>query len=132
MRGLVCEKVPQYTCFLWNWDDTQIKLIIKSRITCFWTSVNNGKESKLSKLFYTVMFKERQRVWIHCINNIFVSIGRSDIFRTASVNSKAVEIGIIRTLSDIHAQEQDPKLNASLKGNQYLIFKDNLNPKKNI
>ena len=39
-------------------------------------------------------------------------------------------MGIIRTLSDIHAQEGDPKVNASLKGNQYLIFKNNLNSKK--
>ena len=39
-------------------------------------------------------------------------------------------MGIIRTLSDIRARERDPKVNASLKGNQYLIFKDNLNSKK--
>ena len=34
---------------------------IKSRMIGFWLSIVNGKESKLSKLLYTIMFKEQEK-----------------------------------------------------------------------
>ena len=33
---------------------------IKSRMIGFWLSIVNGKESKLSKLLYTIMLKEQK------------------------------------------------------------------------
>ena len=52
-----------------GWHPTQIN--IKSRMIGFWLSIVNGKESKLSKLFYTIMLKEQEKgfydfKWIRC------------------------------------------------------------------
>ena len=38
-----------------------IQINIKSRMIGFWLSIANGKESKLSKLLYSVMLKEREK-----------------------------------------------------------------------
>ena len=37
-----------------------IQINIKSRMIRLWLSVGNGKESKLSKLLYTIMLKEQE------------------------------------------------------------------------
>ena len=50
-RLLVREKVPIYICRIGTSPNTNI--YIKTRMTGFWLSIANGKESKLSKLLYT-------------------------------------------------------------------------------
>ena len=109
-----------------------IQINIKSRMIGFWLSIVNGKESKLSKLLYSIMLKEHEKgsynfKWIRCINEILVAVGRPDLFKTESVNNQhSVKRDISRTLSDLYIQEA----NVSSKGKQYLLFKDNLNFEK--
>ena len=113
-----------------------IQINIKSRMIGFWLSIVNGKESKLSKLLYSIMLKEHEKgsynfKWIRCINEILVAVGRPDLFRTEPVNSpNSVKMDISRTLSDLYFQEWNEKANVSSKGKQYLLFKDNLNFEK--
>ena len=113
-----------------------IQINIKSRMIGFWLSIVNGKESKLSKLLYSIMLKEHEKgsynfKWIRCINDILVAVGRPDLFRTEPVNSpNSVKKDISRTLSDLYIQEWNEKANVSSKGKQYLLFKDNLNFEK--
>ena len=113
-----------------------IQINIKSRTIGFWLSIVNGKESKLSKLLYSIMLKEHEKgsynfKWIRCINDILGAVGRPDLFRTEPVNSpNSVKMDISRTLSDLYIQEWNEKANVSSKGKQYLLFKDNLNFEK--
>ena len=69
-----------------------VQINIKSRMICFWLSVVNGKESKLSKLLYSIMLKEHEKgsynfKWIRCINEIQVAVGRPNLFKTEPVNN---------------------------------------------
>ena len=82
-----------------------IQITIKSRVICFWLSIVNGKESKLSKFLYSIMFKEHEKgsynfKWICCINDILVAVSRPDLFKTEPVNNpNSVKMDISRTLS---------------------------------
>ena len=113
-----------------------IQINIKSRMIGFWLSIVNGKESKLSKLLYSIMLREHEKgsynfKWIRCINDILVAVGRPDLFKTEPVNNpNSVKMDISRTLSDLYIQEWNEKANVSSKGKQYLLFKDNLNFEK--
>ena len=65
----------------------QIQINIKSRMIGFWLSIVNGKESKLSKLLYSIMLKEHEKgsynfKRIRCVNDILVAAGRPDLFKT--------------------------------------------------
>ena len=99
----------------------------------FWLSIVNGKESKLSKLLYSIMFQEHEKgsynfKWIHCINDILVAVSQPDLFKTEPVNNpNSVKMDISRTSSDLYIQEWNEKANVSSKGKQYILFKDNLN-----
>ena len=69
-----------------------IQINIKSRVIGFWLLIVNGKESKLSKLLYSIMLKEHEKgsynfKWIRCINDIRVAVGRPDLFKTELVNN---------------------------------------------
>ena len=60
--------------------------------------------------------------WVRCINDILVSIGRSDLLRANSVsNLKTVNVGISRILSDLYAPKWNARVNVSSKGKQYFI-----------
>ena len=113
-----------------------IQIDIKSRMIGFWLSIVNGKESKLSKLLYSIMVKEHEKgsynfKWIRCINDILVAVGRTDLFETEPVNNpNSVKMDISRTLSDLYIQEWNEKANVSSKGKQNLLFKDNFNLEK--
>ena len=84
------------------------------------------------------MFKEHEKVsdnfkWIRYINDILVSVGRPDLFKTEPVNNpKSVKMDISRTLSDLYIQRWNVKGNVLSKGKQYLLFKDNLNFEKHL
>ena len=63
----------------------QIEINIKSRMIGFWLSLVNGKETKLSKILYQKMLHDYnagiyKHKWIRCIRDIFVSVGRLDLF----------------------------------------------------
>ncbi|MCG8113215.1 MAG: reverse transcriptase domain-containing protein [Candidatus Thiodiazotropha taylori] len=113
-----------------------IQINIKSRMISFWLSIINGKESKLSKLVYKIMFNEHENglydyKWIRCIKDILITVGRPELFKKSSIsNPKAVKTSIAQTLSDLYIQEWYEKVNISSKGKQYLLFKDNLNFEK--
>ena len=47
-------------------------------------------------------------------------------------NPSSMKMNISRTLSDLYIKEWNEKANVSSQGKQYLLFKDNLNFKKNI
>ena len=54
----------------------QIQINLTSRMIGFLLSIVNGKESKLSKLLYTIMLKGHEKgsynfKWIRCINDSF-------------------------------------------------------------
>ena len=74
----------------------------------FCLSIVNRKESKLSKLLYSIMLKEHEMgsynfKWIRCINDIRVSVGRPDLFKTEPVNNpNSVKMDISRTLYDLY------------------------------
>ena len=78
------------------------------------------------------MLKEHEKgsytfKWIRCKNDILVSVGRLDPFKTEQVNDpNSVKMDISRTLSDLYIQEWNEKANVSLKGKQYIFFNDNL------
>ena len=80
-RLLTQEKVPLYIRMLHaELGRHPIQINIKSRMIGFWLSIVNGKESKLSKLLYTIMLKEHEKgsynfKWIRCINDILVAVG---------------------------------------------------------
>ena len=109
-----------------------IQINVKSRMFGFWLSIVNGKESKLSKLMYSIMLKEHEKgsynfKWICCINDILVAVGGPDLFKTGPVNNKnSVKMDFSRTLSDLYIQELNEKANVSSKGKQYILSKDNL------
>ena len=92
-----------------------IQINIDSRMISFWLSIVNGKESKSSKLMYSIMFKEHEKgsyhfKWIRCINDILVAVGRPDLFKTEPVNNpNSVKMDISRTLSDLNIQEWNAK-----------------------
>ena len=72
---------------------------------------------------YTIMLKEQEKgfynfKWIRCINDILVSVGKPDHFRTDSFSQqpKICIMGIPRTLSDLYAQEWNERVNVSSKG----------------
>ena len=54
-----------------------IQIDIRKRTMGFWLTIVNGKQSKLSKLLYTVMLKKQENVLI-----IRVSAGNPYHFRT--------------------------------------------------
>ena len=69
-----------------------IQINIKLRMIGFWLSIVNVKESKLSKLLYSIMLKEHENgsynfKWIRCINDILVAV-RPDLFKTEPVNNR--------------------------------------------
>ena len=69
-----------------------IQINIKSTILGFWLSIVNRKESKLSKLLYSIMLKEHEKgfynfKWIRCINDILITVGRPDLFKAEPVNN---------------------------------------------
>ena len=134
-RLLTLEKVPLYMIHE-ELGRHPIQINIQSRMIGVWLSIVNGKESKLSKLLYSMMLKEHEMgsynfKWIRCINDILVAVGRPDLFKTEPVNiPNSVKKDISRTLSDLYIQEWNEKANVSSKGNQHFLFKDNLNFKK--
>ena len=76
-----------------------IQINIKSRTIGFWLSIVNGKESKLSKLLYSIMLKEREKgsynfKWTCCINDILLAVSRPDLFKTERVKPKFCEMDI--------------------------------------
>ena len=113
-----------------------VQINIKSRMIGFLLSIVSVKESKFSKLMYSIMLKEHEKgssdfKWIRCINDILVAVGRPDLIKTEPViNPNIVIMDISRTLSDLYIQEWNEKANVSSKGSQYLLFKDNLNFEK--
>ena len=98
-----------------------IQINIKSRIIGFKLSIVTGKESKLSKLLYSIMLKEHENgsyncKWIRCINDILVAAGRPDLFKNEPVNNpNSVKMDISRKLSDLYIQEWNEKVNVSSK-----------------
>ena len=82
-----------------------IQINFKPQMIVFWLSIVIGEESKLSKLLYTVMIKEKKGFndykSIRCINDILVSVGQQNLLRTDLVNKpKSIKMDISRTLSD--------------------------------
>ena len=106
-----------------------IQINIKSRMMGFWLSIVNGKESKLSKLLYSIMLKEHEKgsynlKWIRCINGILVAVGRPGLFKNEQVNNpNSVKMDISRKLSDLYIQEWNEKVNVFSKGKQFLYLK---------
>ena len=102
-----------------------IQINIKSRMISCWLSVVNGKESKLSKLMYTIILKEHEKglyvfKWNRCysINSILVSVSGPDRFWKDSIsNPKAVKLSISQALCDLYIQEWNEKVNNNNNNN---------------
>lgn len=110
-----------------------IDIVIKTRLIGFWMNIINGKESKLSKLLYNILFHEYcsgiyQHKWIHSIKEVLVSVGRIDLFNKGLIeNTNFVKRQITETLVDLHIQDWHNKVNLSSKGKNYYLYKQNIN-----
>ena len=93
----------------------------------YWISFINGKNSKLSKVLYTILVHEYGNYdfkWVKCINDILVSIGKVNLFHANIINNpQAVRLPIKRTLLDLYIQEWCTKLTESSKSRNYSCFK---------
>lgn len=109
-----------------------INIIIKNRMIGYWLNIINSKETKFSKILYNFLFQEYttgkcEHKWIHCIKEILISVGRADLFNKTSIeNARSVKAQISRTLSDLYVQEWYSKIESSSKGQNYYLFKQNL------
>ena len=62
--------------------------------------------------------------WIHCINDILVSFGRPDLFKTEPVNNpNSVKMDISRTLSNLYIQEWNEKRENNIFYLKFQFFK---------
>ena len=109
-----------------------IDVTIKTRLIGFWMNIINGKESKLSKLLYDILYHqycsgEYQHKWIHSIKELLISVGRFDLFNTRIIeNPTSVKRQISETLVDLHTQDWHQKVNLSSKGKNYYLYKQNI------
>ena len=104
-------------------------LNIKNRMIGYWISIINGKNSKLSKLLYTILVHGHEHgnydfKWVKCINDILVSVGIVNLFHANIINNpQAVKLSIKRTLLNLYVQEWCTKLTESSKVRNYSCFK---------
>ena len=111
-RLLVCEKVHQKN-MLHAYLSHSIQINMKLRMTGFWLSVVNGKESKLSNLLYTKMLKDQVKgvydlKWIYYINDmtVFVSVGHPIMLTTISKSTTKTIIMVISiAFLDLYVQD---------------------------
>ena len=109
-----------------------IDVTIKTLLIGFWMNIINGKESKLSKLLYDILYHqycsgEYQHKWIHSIKELLISVGRFDLFNTRIIeNPTSVKRQISETLVDLHTQDWHQKVNLSSKGKNYYLYKQNI------
>ena len=96
-----------------------IDVTIKTRLIGFWMNIINGKESKVSKLLYDILFHqyrsgEYQHKWIHSIKEELISIGRFDLF-----NTRITENPISVTLVDLH-------ISSKVNKKKYYLYKQSI------
>ena len=59
-----------------------LQIIIKARMNGFWNRLLHGRELKFSHLLYQYLYNSNiNSKWLQCIKNIFVEIGRFDIWQ---------------------------------------------------
>ena len=110
-----------------------IDITIKTRLIGFWINILNGKESKLSKSLYNILFHQYcngiyHHKWIHCIKEVLISAGRFDLFSANTIeNPKLIKRQISETLVDLHIQNWHAKVPSSSKRKNYYLFKQNTN-----
>ena len=114
-----------------------MQINIKSRMIGFWLSIVNGKESKLSKLLYSIMLKEHEKgsynfKWIRCINDILVAVGRPDLFKAEPVNNPNSVKWIFLEHCQIYIFKNGMRMLTFHQKEKYLLFKDNLNFEKHL
>ena len=103
---------------------------MKSRMSGFWLSLVNGKETKLSKILYKKVLHDYnagmyEHKWTRCIRDILVSVGRLDLFHKSVIdNPRSVKMSTSRVLFDLHIQERVQKIDASSEGKLQIIYLD--------
>ena len=108
-----------------------IDITIKTRLIGFWINILNGKESKLSKSLYNILFHQYcngiyHHKWIHCIKEVLISAGHFDLFSANTIeNPKLIKRQISETLVDLHIQNWHAKVPSSSKAKNYYLFKQN-------
>ena len=98
----------------------------------FWLNIVNSKETKLSKLLYKFLLGKYngsiyQHKWIHCINEILISVRHVDLLNKEVIeNPKLIKMQISKTLSDLYIQQWYSKVSSSSKGKTN-VFKQDVN-----
>lgn len=108
-----------------------LEIQIKSRMIGYWISLVNAPNTKFSQNLYRLMLAEsingQNYKWINCIENILISVGKPDLLTQPFTNNpQATRAKIVQTLNDLYVQEWNTKLNASSKGKNYNLFKQDL------
>ena len=105
-----------------------IQIDVKVRMVNFWSSILNGKQSKLSFQTYMYMYKSHHNYkWPNYIQSILSDCGMNFIwlqqFRSVSKNiAKKVK----NRLLDQNLQAWTAELQSSSKGKHFALFKDNV------
>ena len=110
---------------------TPISIHIKSRMIGYWLNLVNSEDSKLSKTMYNIMKSELHLgpdyKWLKIIKDTLISVGKADLFNQININNtKGTKHFITQTLKDINMQSWHSKTEESTKGQNYKLFKENL------
>lgn len=110
-----------------------IEIDIKFHMINYWTSILNGKQSKLAYQIYLYMFNSinYQSKWMSAIQNILFNCGMNNIWHNQFIHlpkntAKKIKIRLI----DQYLQHWNSDLLNSSKGQHYALFKDNINCEK--
>ncbi|XP_048242063.1 uncharacterized protein LOC125374743 [Haliotis rufescens] len=108
---------------------------IKCRMVCFGAKVLSGKEQKLSRILYQMLYIEvctnnSCKKWIKCLESIFNETGFSFYWLTwlsqQAIPPNALKSIMSLTLSDIATHTWNAEITHSSKGITYRIFKTEL------
>ena len=69
-----------------------LQINIKSRMMGYWISVINGKNSKLTRLMYNILYIENKLgnhdfKWIKCIKDVLISVGKVNSIYVDSIHT---------------------------------------------
>lgn len=110
-----------------------LKIIIKSRMIGYWNRLMTGNQNKLSYLIYQHLLNmpNFESKWINYIKNIFIEVGRPDIWlEQNNLRTKTLNKQIKQILIDQYKQNWHESLQNSTKGITYSLFKHDMSLEK--
>lgn len=98
----------------------------------YWISLVNGSSSKFATKIYNIVLNDYLHIgtkykWLDCIKQILISVGKPDLLNQYSIhNPRATKLKLSKTLHDLFVQDWNVKINASSKGRNYKLFKQDI------